>query len=99
MSKSEEAWKDRFTTPPYGEPPARQHSFITVIMGILTVTTVVLAAVSAVASAWAFGFIYPAAAFALISIVLFLLAKKSERSDTKRHGADRDSWMNYMGPG
>jgi hypothetical protein len=94
--KGARAWSKWWTTPPHGEHPARRYRRVTVVVGIIAAIVLVLAIVSGAVLRLR----YLPVALGVAALILFLVAKKLERSDIKRHGADdRENWLNYMGPG
>ncbi len=77
------------------EPPAKRYSPITVI---LTGCSIVFLGTSFLALVKPLHWIVPAVCGST-AVVLFLIAKRYERKDREKHGADHDSWMNKVVPG
>ena len=77
------------------EPPAKHYSSRTVILTVLSIISFGAALFAVVKPLhWSIG-----STLGVASVGLFIVAKRFEKRDRKKHGADYDSWLNNVGPG
>ncbi len=77
------------------EPPARKYSVATILWALLSIVLIAHSILS-VMKHWHWAVLFGGGS---TSVVCFLLAKKKEKQDRLKYGADRTSWMNNVGPG